>query len=109
MPMRTLTLAPVCTVDQIPLGLGRAFRVGDKTIGVFRNRGGKVFAVNNVCPHKGGPLTDGMIVGDEIVCPLHAYRFDGESGQCASETICTLEAYTVEIHNGTIHVGVEGE
>ena len=45
---------------------------------MFRTRTGKVFAVDGTCPHKGGPLADGMLVGEQVVCPLHAFRFDGD-------------------------------
>ena len=76
----TLTRVPLCTLDDLPVGLGRAFEVGGRPLAVFRTRGGEVFAVSGLCPHKNGPLADGMLIGTQVVCPLHAYRYQGETG-----------------------------
>jgi nitrite reductase (NADH) small subunit len=100
--MSAATLIPLCPVDEIPLGLGRSFQVGDEVIAVFRNRAGKVFAVENRCPHRGGPLADGMIVGEQVVCPLHAFRYHGESGACDQQGICGLRTYPVQVSDGVV-------
>jgi nitrite reductase (NADH) small subunit len=104
MTMSTATLIPLCPVDEIPLGLGRSFRLGDAVIAVFRSRAGKVFAVENACPHRGGPLADGMMVGEQIVCPLHAFRYHGDSGQCDQANVCSLRTYPVQVTDGVIHL-----
>ena len=67
-------------VDRIPLGEGRQFQAGPTMIAVFRTRDGAVFATQALCSHKEGPLADGIIGDDKIVCPLHAYAFDLRSG-----------------------------
>jgi nitrite reductase (NADH) small subunit len=103
----TLRLAPVCRVEDIPVGLGRAFRVGGQSIAVFRSRAGQVFAVANRCPHRGGPLADGMMVGDQIVCPLHAFRFDGRTGACDQAGTCAVPTYPVEVTNGVVRVALD--
>ena len=69
-------------------------------------RDGKVFAVDSNCPHKGGPLADGMLVGDQVVCPLHAFRFDGNTGECDQANVCAIEAYPAEVRDGTVFVTV---
>ncbi len=102
----TLSPAPVCAAADIPVGLGRAFRVGGKLIAVFRSRSGKVFAVDGLCPHKSGPLADGMLIGEQVVCPLHAFRFDGTSGACDQESVCGIQAYATEVRDGTVFVTV---
>jgi nitrite reductase (NADH) small subunit len=101
----SLPVTALCTVEQIPTGLGRAFQVGERHIAVFRSRTGKLFAVNNACPHKGGPLADGMIVGDQIVCPLHAFRFDGRTGVCDQAQMCAAQAYPVTEADGMVILG----
>lgn len=68
-------------VSQIPFGEGRAFQVGEQKIAVFRPRGGGVYATQAVCPHRGGPLADGLVGGTTLVCPLHAWKFDLSSGE----------------------------
>lgn len=96
----------VCELDDLPEGLGRAFRVGEHSIALFRTRTGKVFAVTNQCPHRGGPLADGMLAGDQIVCPLHAFRFDSQSGACDQAGVCATTVYPVELIDGLVRVGV---
>ena len=94
----------VCKEWDIPVGLGRSFRVGGRLVAVFRARDGKVFAVEGTCPHKGGPLADGMVVGHQVVCPLHAFRFTAESGECDQPGVCPIETYPVELDGDTVFV-----
>src|SRR5690348_6307114 len=65
--------------ENIPLREGRAVRVGNRDIAVF-NLGGRFLAVENRCPHQAGPLADGIISGNTVVCPLHAWKVDLECG-----------------------------
>jgi nitrite reductase (NADH) small subunit len=102
----TAVRVPLCTLDDIATGLGRAFEVGGRPIAVFRGRYGRVFAVEGECPHKGGPLADGMLIGEQVVCPLHAFRFDGTSGACDQANVCAIEAFPAEVQNGTVFVTV---
>jgi nitrite reductase (NADH) small subunit len=94
----------VCALDDLPVGLGRAFRVGGKVIAVFRSRTGRVFAVDNVCPHKSGPLADGMLMGEQVVCPLHTFKFHGTSGACDQPNVCAVGAYPAEVVDGTVRL-----
>jgi nitrite reductase (NADH) small subunit len=102
----TLTRVPLCTLDELPLGLGRAFEVGGQPLAVFRGRGGEVFVVAGSCPHKGGPLADGMLIGSQVVCPLHTYRYHGESGECDQPGACAVEAFPAEVRDGSVFVAV---
>jgi nitrite reductase (NADH) small subunit len=101
----TLTV-PLCVLDDIATGLGRAFDVGGRSIAVFRSRDGRVFAVEGKCPHKGGPLADGMLIGEQVVCPLHAFRYQGKSGECDQSGACAIEAFPAEVRDGTVFVTV---
>lgn len=67
----------------IPLREGRAVRVSGREIAIF-NLGDRFVAVENICPHRGGPLADGIISGTSVVCPLHAWKFNLESGDGVS-------------------------
>lgn len=102
----TLTRVPLCTLDDLPVGLGRPFRVGDTPIAVFRTRTGKVFALDASCPHRGGPLADGMLAGDQVVCPYHAFRFHADTGACDQTGVCAIATYPVEVIDGTVTVTV---
>jgi nitrite reductase (NADH) small subunit len=98
--------ATVCELEELPVGLGRAFRVGRHSVAVFRTRTGMVFAVASRCPHKGGPLADGMLAGEQVVCPLHSLRFDRETGECDQAGVCAVKTYPVEVVDGFVRVGV---
>jgi nitrite reductase (NADH) small subunit len=70
---------PITTVDQIPPREGRLALVGGREIAIFNLVTG-FFAVDNRCPHRGGPLADGIVSGHSVVCPLHAWKIDLEHG-----------------------------
>jgi nitrite reductase (NADH) small subunit len=102
----TTTRVPLCTLDDIATGLGRAFDVGGLSVAVFRSRDGRVFAVDGKCPHKGGPLADGMLIGEQVVCPLHAFRYQGTTGSCDQAGACAIGAYPAEVRDGTVYITV---
>ena len=95
---------PLCPLADLPLGLGRAFTIASKTIAVFRTRSGKLFATDNRCPHKSGPLAEGLLSGDSVVCPLHQFRFDMTTGTCDQESICPVMTYKVTLLNDTVYI-----
>ena len=88
-------------VDEIAPGQGRAFVIDGHTIAVFRQRDGKVFATDNRCPHRGGPLSEGILGGDKIICPLHSWKFDLTSGRCLGES-AQLRVYPTAVVGGRI-------
>jgi len=102
----TATRIQLCVLDALPEGLGRPFRVGDTSLALFRTRTGKVFAVDGVCPHRGAPLADGMLAGDQVVCPYHAFRFDSATGECDQPGVCAIRTYPVEVINGAVYITV---
>ena len=83
-------------VDQIPVGEGRAYGVAGEQIAVFRLRDGSLRAVSAVCPHKGGPIADGTIDRDVVMCPLHQHAFDLVTG-CSTSGQEPLRSYNVTL------------
>lgn len=73
----------VARIQDLPLREGRIVIYGNLEIAVF-NLGDRVLAVDSRCPHKAGPLADGILSGTTIVCPLHAWKFSLESGEAAN-------------------------
>ena len=69
----------ITPAENIPLREGRAVNIGGEEIAIF-NLGDKFLAVANRCPHRGGPLADGIVSGDSVVCPLHAWKVCLSSG-----------------------------
>jgi nitrite reductase (NADH) small subunit len=95
---RTIDLG---AVEFIPLGEGRAYCVEDLSIAIFRQRNGQLFATENACPHRGGPLADGIVGGDAVICPLHAKKFDLTTGRCLGEN-AAIRTYPVREVEGHI-------
>jgi nitrite reductase (NADH) small subunit len=98
---RKVDLGPV---DFIPPGEGRAYTVKNLTLAVFRQRDGRLFATDNACPHRGGPLADGVTGAGAVICPLHARKFDLETGRCVSGGTEVLRTYSAQEINGRIVV-----
>ena len=71
---------PVCAIDDIPVLGARVVRSAAGDIAVFRNDADEVFALHDRCPHRGGPLSQGIVHGRSVTCPLHGYKIDHESG-----------------------------
>jgi len=65
--------------EDIPLREGRSVRLGKRDIAIF-NLGDRFLAIDSRCPHKGGPLSEGIVSGGAVVCPLHAWKVDLETG-----------------------------
>lgn len=83
-------------LSEIPVGEGRTFAVGGERVAVFRTRSGQLFAVQAECPHKGGPLADGLLGGTTLICPLHSWKFDLRSGNALMGD-CGLRTYSVRV------------
>jgi nitrite reductase (NADH) small subunit len=86
------------SLSQIPKGEGRNFKVGAQSVAVFHSRDGRVFATQASCPHRQGPLADGLLGGATLVCPLHDWRFDLTTGQpLAGE--CGISVYRITLED----------
>ncbi|HLG54064.1 MAG TPA: nitrite reductase small subunit NirD [Vicinamibacterales bacterium] len=98
----------VTAPDNIPLREGRAVSIDGRDVAIF-NLGDRFLAADNRCPHRGGPLCDGMVTGSSVVCPLHAWKIDLESGAVqrpASEANRCVESYATRIEDGIVCVEV---
>ena len=98
----------VTALENIPEREGRAVQIGDREIAIF-NLGDRLLATSNRCPHKGGPLCDGIVTGASVVCPLHAWKVNLEDGTVqrpASESPRCIETYPVRVDAGVIVVAV---
>lgn len=86
----------VGSLERIPLGEGRSYRVGAEEIAVFRPREGGLFACQAACTHRGGPLADGLIGSGKVVCPLHGNAFELATGAPIRHSCAALRTYPVE-------------
>jgi nitrite reductase (NADH) small subunit len=98
----------VTRIDNIPVREGRAVILGGREIALF-NLGDKVLATDNQCPHQGGPLCDGIVTGESVVCPLHAWKVNLASGDVERPTHgkdhC-VSTYPTRVEDGIVIIGL---
>jgi nitrite reductase/ring-hydroxylating ferredoxin subunit len=94
---------PLGPVEQIPIGEGREFIVGDRRVAVFRLRDGRLMAIDARCPHRDGPLADGLVGMDSVICPLHLRRFSLVTGD-ADTGDCAVAVYDTRLDDGQVVV-----
>jgi nitrite reductase (NADH) small subunit len=93
---QVMTETKLGPLSSIPPGEGRVYSVKGENIAVFRTRAGAVYAVQAACPHKGGPLADGLVGGTTLICPLHSWKFDLATGQALFGD-CGIRTFPVRI------------
>ncbi len=91
-------------IENIPARQGRSVRVENRELAIF-NLVDRFMAIDNQCPHRGGPLCDGIVAGTTVVCPLHGWKISLESGMSVkpSAPVC-LETYQTRVEDGVILV-----
>jgi len=94
-------------LSQVPVGEGRMFSVPDgASVAVFHLRGGTVHATQAGCPHRNGPLADGILGGTTLICPLHSRSFDVSTGAALTDG-CDLVVYPARVTAaGEIMLGI---
>jgi len=100
-----LDLGPV---EQIPLRGARTVPVvGGEEIAVFRTGDNRVYALVNRCPHKGGPLSQGIVHGDRVTCPLHNWHISLASGEAQGADIGCTPTIPVRLVSGRVLISRE--
>ncbi|WP_372525912.1 nitrite reductase small subunit NirD [Piscinibacter sp.] len=98
----------ICRIDEIPvLGARRVARQHATDVAIFRNAEDKVFALLDRCPHKGGPLSQGIVFGESVACPLHNWTIGLDDG-CAKapDAGCTTR-FSVKVELGMVHLDLD--
>ena len=101
---------PVCALADIPrLGarvIERAMEFGGNAA-VFRTADDRVFALADRCPHKGGPLSQGIVHGDRVACPLHNWNIRLETGAAVEPDVGCAARYPARVENGWVEVALD--
>jgi 3-phenylpropionate/trans-cinnamate dioxygenase ferredoxin subunit len=96
----------IATEDQLPEGERLFVEVSGKSIVIFK-LAGKYFAIGDVCSHDNGPVGDGEIDENEIICPRHGGRFDITTGKATSlPALVDIPTYPVRVVEGMIQLGI---
>ena len=93
-------------VDAVPVGEGRAYRVGDRTIAVLRSAVRELSALDDRCPYDSGSLADGIVERRVVICPRHGRRFELSTGQCLDDET-RVQSYPVALVAGRIQLVLE--
>jgi nitrite reductase (NADH) small subunit len=96
-----------CRVDDVPLGEGRAVTLCGRRIALFRTPSGW-YALDAACPHRGGPLADGIVSDRAVICPLHERRFDLATGAALASNDDDVAAHAVEVRGDRVYVAFAG-
>ena len=95
----------VASTQEIPEGEGRCFEVNDQQVAVFYVDG-NFHAMDNVCPHQGGPLGEGELDGNLVTCPWHAWDFDVTTGENSEDPDEKQTIFEVKVEGADILVAV---
>lgn len=99
-------LVKVAHVDEIPYQVGKEVSVDNIEIAIFRLSSGKFKAVENRCPHKQGPLSEGIVSGEFVFCPLHDWKIDLTSGDVQKPDDGCVQTYSVEVMNNEVFIRI---
>ncbi len=91
-------------VAAVPQRGARTVRTPRTEIAVFRTASNEIFALENKCPHKGGPLSEGIVHGRKVACPLHNWIINLEDGEATGADRGCAKKFPVKIENGRIYI-----
>jgi nitrite reductase (NADH) small subunit len=98
----------ICRVEDIPrLGSRRVARPGRTDVAVFRTADDRIFALLDRCPHKGGPLSQGIVFGDGVACPLHNWTIGLADGNARSPDVGCARTFKVRVEGGQVSLDAD--
>ena len=92
----------ISALEDIPQRGARVVKTAEGCVAVFRTSGDEVFALDNRCPHKGGPLAEGIVHGNSVTCPLHNWVFSLETGLAQGADEGQVPTYPAKVEDGRI-------
>ena len=104
-----MTWVPIGKLDDIPPRGARCVATPLGRIGVFRTSDNRVFAIEDHCPHKGGPLTEGIVHGSTVTCPLHNWVISLETGLAQGADEGAVRTIPITVVDGTISIALEAQ
>ena len=96
----------VATLNDIPPLGSRVVHTSQGEIALFRTSEGEVFALRDKCPHKGGPLSQGIVFGKKVACPLHGWSINLEDGNAVAPDVGCARHYPVKVEGETVYLSL---
>ena len=96
----------IARLDEIPRLGARKLATDTVDIALFRTGDDQVFALKDSCPHRGGPLSQGIVHGDSVSCPLHNWKIDLKSGEVLGPDQGCVHSYAVKVEDGVVHLSL---
>lgn len=97
----------ICALGDVPvLGARVVDSASHGRIAVFRSAADEVFAVLDKCPHKAGPLSQGIVHGDTVTCPLHSWKIQLEDGQVVPPDVGCVKHFATKVDNGEVFLAL---
>jgi len=97
----------VGSIDDIPRRGARVVRTAEGDIAVFRTAEDRIFALRDKCPHKGGPLSQGIVHGTKVACPLHDWKIQLDTGEAVAPDEGCAATFPVRLDGQTIYLSVQ--
>ena len=100
-----MTFVKVATLSEVPAGTVRQVDAAGRAIALV-NAGGQLYALDNTCLHRGGPLGQGFLEGESVECPWHGWQFDVRTGRCTFNPSAAVPTYEVRVEGDDVLVAV---
>jgi len=105
-PLQMVKWVKACRVEDIPRLGARVVKSAQGNIAVFRNAEDEVFALADKCPHKGGPLSQGIVHGRKVTCPLHGWNLQLEDGCAVKPDEGCAKHFGVKVEDGLVFLQI---
>jgi nitrite reductase (NADH) small subunit len=96
----------IAAVEDIPRQGSRVVKTAKGEIAVFRTLGDEIFALRDKCPHKGGPLSQGIVSGKKVACPLHDWKIELDTGMAVAPDVGCAARYPVKVEGGRVSLSL---
>jgi nitrite reductase (NADH) small subunit len=96
----------ICSIEEIPVLGSRVVKSTSGDIAVFLNADNEVFAMHDKCPHKGGPLSQGIVHGRRVTCPLHGWNVGLDDGKAVAPDVGHTPCIEVKLEGGSVYLKI---
>lgn len=96
----------ITETKNIPSMGSRIVEIGEIEVAIFKTKDGSIFAINNMCPHKKGKLSEGLVHEHIVTCPLHSWEIDLKSGEALGNDSGCTNVYESKIENDFIYIKI---